>query len=253
MYIQYRTPVLDIVNIAANSLTEVGIASQTVDLSPASHSGNDIVAGVIVENPLPELFDKLGPFGPGPNETEIAYENIPELRQFVEIPSSHEGPESQLPIIILRGPAGAGFLFRVKLHTADLYDSEEPSAAAHSNLTVEDRPRRLQIDEQRKDRDDRCADKQSNRSANDVDGTLQRPIDRMMQREFCHPEDWHTADCGKLQARDENLEPRWNHHEVNKALFAFTREAQHIMLVKPSISENYDVDETLLAQSIISW
>src|SRR5258707_6243829 len=62
LQVQQQRPVLDVVEIVLNSLSNVGATTQAVDLRPSGHSRFDHVAELIARDPAPELSDEDRPF-----------------------------------------------------------------------------------------------------------------------------------------------------------------------------------------------
>jgi hypothetical protein len=48
------------------------------------------VTRIIIKYRLAEPLDEFRPLRSGTDETEITFENIPELREFIDIPTPHE-------------------------------------------------------------------------------------------------------------------------------------------------------------------
>jgi len=59
---------------------QVGIASQTLHLGPASHSGLDVVSRLVVRDLLFEIDNEFRPFRPWANQTHLTTKYIPKLR-----------------------------------------------------------------------------------------------------------------------------------------------------------------------------
>ena len=84
-YIEPDRPVFEVEQVVLHSFFEGGVLAQAMHLSPAGDAGLDHVPRHVAMDIAFELFDEERAFGPGPDQTHIAFENVYQLRQFVDI------------------------------------------------------------------------------------------------------------------------------------------------------------------------
>src|SRR5262245_46819131 len=65
-------PVFDVIQVVFDALLQRGVAAPAVDLRPAGDARFDLVAKHVLGNPVLELLDEIGTFGPGPDDRHIA-------------------------------------------------------------------------------------------------------------------------------------------------------------------------------------
>src|SRR5687767_3934374 len=86
-------PVFDVVEVELDTLFERGVAAPAVYLRPAGDAGLDLVAQHVLRDAVLELLDEERPLGTRPDDRHVALEDVPELRQLVEVeaaqPLSH--------------------------------------------------------------------------------------------------------------------------------------------------------------------
>src|SRR4051812_23382818 len=94
-----------------------------------------------------ELIDEVRPLRPRTDERHVAFEDVPELRQLVEIEASQHPAERRAPWIVVARPDGAGLAFGVVVHRSKLVDRERLAVEAHALLMKEDGAFRRQSNE----------------------------------------------------------------------------------------------------------
>ena len=66
--VQERIPILYVVDVAANTLAEIRVATETVDSRPPGHAGDNVVTGIVINNFLTKLFYQFRSLGPRSDE-----------------------------------------------------------------------------------------------------------------------------------------------------------------------------------------
>ena len=132
-------PVFNIVEVVLRTGGEVGVAAEAVDLGPAGHAGFDDVARLVVRDRVREVGDVVRAFGARADEAHVAAEDVPVLREFVEVPAAHEGAEAEEAGVVARGAllrgVGRG---GVGGHAAEFVEGEGAVVGADANLAEED-------------------------------------------------------------------------------------------------------------------
>ena len=101
-----------------------------------------------------QLDDDLGALRPRADEGHVAANDVPELRQLVDVRASQDPADAGDPVVVRLRPLGAVAL-GVDAHAAELVDREAAAALAKSPLGIEDRATVVELDRDRGDRDDR--------------------------------------------------------------------------------------------------
>ncbi len=115
-YIKKETPILDVINIVLDPLSDGSISPETVDLCPSGKSGTDLVLNVVSGDLLHELFNELGTLGSGTYEAHISLKDVEKLGQLVDAGLSDEFSDRCDSGIVLGGPALLFLLFALDPH-----------------------------------------------------------------------------------------------------------------------------------------
>src|SRR5581483_5283717 len=102
--VEPHRPVLDVIQIVFDPLLERRVAPPSVDLRPSGQTRLHLVAQHVLRNPMLELLDKVRALGPRPHDRHVAAEDVPELRQLVEIRSPEKTAERRDPWVVLLRP-----------------------------------------------------------------------------------------------------------------------------------------------------
>src|SRR5688572_20579264 len=218
--IEQEVPIFDVVEVAADARVEIGVAAVAVDLGPAGDARLDVVARVVVGDLLLEVADEFGALGARADEAHVALQDVPELRRLIDVPLAHKRADGETPRIVGPGPAGASVALGVEAHAADLVAPERAAIAAEAPLQVEDRARALDIHERGEHRDDRGAQDEPNRGADEIDGLLEGDVERIVERQVGNAQHRHTAHRFEVQAGDESLEATRDDLELDHLLLA---------------------------------
>src|SRR5262249_22586455 len=82
--VEAQRPVLDVVEVVLDAAIERRVPAESVDLRPAGHAGLHVMTQHVARDLRAELIDVLRTFGPWADETHVADEHVPQLRQLVE-------------------------------------------------------------------------------------------------------------------------------------------------------------------------
>ena len=148
----------------------------------------------------------------GAHHTHLAFENVPELRQFIELGSTHHRAQRRDHG---RVDQVRGYRLGALPHGAKLDQRERPLVPPHADLS-EDRRSGIKVSQYQKDQHDGCGDDQSDRCKHDIEKTQHRsylipgigfeaPAKRAyFARELCWASGQFSADarCGGCGSRD---------------------------------------------------
>src|SRR6202051_3208873 len=119
-------------------------ALAVVHLSPAGEAGSDREPRVVVGDALAELLDVADLLGTRPDNAHVAAEDVPRLRELVEMQATEHPPNAGDALVVHRGPVQ--LLSRPRMHGAQLEDLERPPEVADAILRVEERAAILELD-----------------------------------------------------------------------------------------------------------
>src|SRR5262249_10514503 len=136
--IQGETPVLDVPDIVEDALLEAGVAAPAVDLRPARDARQAIVADVVVRDPLLKFIYEFGAFRTRADEAHLAFEHVPELREFIDVELAHEGADFEPARVDFLTPLGFAVFLGVQTHAADFDDLKGLAVFASADLAVKD-------------------------------------------------------------------------------------------------------------------
>ncbi len=156
MQIKEQIPVLDVIKVMTDSLGQIGVATKTVHLSPTGDAGFHRMASIVMRDLVLKVPNQLRTFRARSDQAHFAFEHIPELRGFVDVPLPHKCANSKPARIIFLGPADFPIFFRIEAHTANLQHIESLAIPAEPSLAVQDRTWRFEIDQGTEDGHERC-------------------------------------------------------------------------------------------------
>src|SRR3977135_1546831 len=148
---------------------------------------------IIVSNLMFEGGNQFGPLRTRTNQAHFTPENIPELWNLVDVPSSHESANFEASRIILTRPSRLSWGLRVEAHTADFNNIERLAVPSHSTLTIKDRTRRFLVDQAAKDRDDRNRHDEACHPPDNVHHPLDHAIRDMIERQSAYTHNRNAA------------------------------------------------------------
>src|SRR5262245_47403491 len=135
--IEPHRPVLDVVQVVLDALLDRRVAAPAVDLRPAGDAGLHLVAQHVLRNLVLELLDKEWALGAWPDDRHVAAENIPELRQLVDVKAAEPAAEWRRTRIVVARPDRTGHILSVYEHCSELVNLEGFAVEAHALLFVE--------------------------------------------------------------------------------------------------------------------
>src|SRR5438045_415810 len=150
--VEHEALVLDVVEIVLQLLPRVldGRAVWVLDLRPPREARRYQVALVVERNLLGQLADEVRAFGPRADEVHLAAQDVPELRYLVHTNLAYHAPDARhARVAVLARPHGA-VSFGVRPHRAELVDAKRASVLADALLRVEDGPRRVELNQYRR-------------------------------------------------------------------------------------------------------
>src|SRR5208283_1155237 len=139
---------LDIKKIIAELFLGIfdGVPVFVSDLCPSRDSGPNRVPKIVVRNLLPEPFDKLGTLRARTNQPHLAFEHIPQLRNFVEPCGSQEASDGGNSRILIVSPGSTCIRLCVCPHGAKLVAVKNLIVFSDTLLVVEEPSWRRQFD-----------------------------------------------------------------------------------------------------------
>ena len=138
--IKNKRPVFDVINVVLRSFSNGSITPQAVDLRPACHAGFCAVAFQVPRYLIFEFLYKVLPFRTGSNNAHIAFDNINQLRKFVQTEAAQKPAEPRCSGIIFLGPDRTARLFRVSTHGPEFNNFEYFTTQSYPFLEIKDRP-----------------------------------------------------------------------------------------------------------------
>ena len=169
--VQFQAPVVAVFLVQFH-LAQQRNAVTPVDLGPAGEAGLHGMAQAVIGDVLLELLHEGHAFGTGTDEAHVALDDVPDLGQLVDAHLADELAHAGHAGVVGGGPDGA-VLFGVGTHGAELVDREFLFIQAHAILTVDDRARRFQTDQQGGDEHDGRGRDEQHQGQEQVEGALQ--------------------------------------------------------------------------------
>ena len=123
---------------------------------------------------LPVLLDEAWIFGPRSDQAHFALENVPELRQLIELRPGEECAQTREALILRldeRGPA------RPVVHLSKLQHLQLTATAPNATAPVEDAARAFQLDRRSDDDEQRRQEQEHRRGDYDVECALERAVE----------------------------------------------------------------------------
>lgn len=223
---------------------EIVATAQAVDLRPAGHARLHEVAGQVVGDFAGEAFDVVRALGARADQAHVSAQDVPELREFVEIPAAEEGTDTQQSRVAVRSAhvdmircGGVGF------HAAEFPEREVASVGAHAYLREKYRSvGGLAFDEHGEDGENRQREDESDPCADHVDEAFKCAAEEAVDGEFFDPENRQAADGLEAQAADENLEGGRDDLPVNEGLFTGFDDGVELLARQVGASGDENVD-----------
>ena len=157
-----------------------------IDLShPRNPRSNGVPVIVAIEF-LGQRRDELRPLGTRADDPHIAPNDVPELREFIEVQMAKPPPDRGDATVILRRPNGASSGFGVADHAPQFVEPERLAAPADSGLGKYGRPGGGESNERAECDDDRRSRNQQRRREQTLkrvpDAKVAGPMDRVSMR-----------------------------------------------------------------------
>src|SRR5208282_565063 len=138
LQIEGQAPVAKVVEIVFDALGDGSVAAPAVDLSPPGNAGLEHVAGVVAVDFFEEALDEIGPLGARADDTHVAFEDVEELGQFIEVRFAQEGADPGPARIVVGGPAGVALFAAADAHGAEFEHAEDAPVEAYAILNKKD-------------------------------------------------------------------------------------------------------------------
>src|SRR5947207_3065899 len=85
LQVETDRPVLDVIEVVLDALVERRVAAPAVHLRPAGHARLHFVPQHVLRNAVLRLLDELRALGTRSDDRHVAAQDVPELRQLVEV------------------------------------------------------------------------------------------------------------------------------------------------------------------------
>src|SRR4029453_6524950 len=95
--IEPQRPVVDVIEVVLYPLLETTVPTQIVDLPPTGDACLPQMLLHVARDLLAKTLDEFGPLGTGTDERHLAFQNIDQLRQFVEARASQHPADRRGP------------------------------------------------------------------------------------------------------------------------------------------------------------
>lgn len=240
--VEEEAAVFHVPEVVFDAFGEVGIAAEAVDLGPAGHAGFGVVTGVVVGDVVFEVLDEFGAFGAGADEAHFAFEDVPELGDFVDVVFAHEGADAEAAGVVFLAPLGAFAGFGVEFHGADLEDVEGFADDAGAALAVEDGTAGFEPDEGAEEGDDGGGEDEADEAADDVGGAFDGPVEGAIEGKAVDTEDGGAGDGLEVEAGDEDAEAGGDDFELDEFAFAEGGEAGKFVTLAVEVGDDDHVD-----------
>src|SRR4051812_991653 len=225
--VEPHRPVLDVIQVVLDPLLDRGVAAPAVHLRPAGDARLHFVAQHVLGNLVLELRDEQRPLGPRADDRHIALEDVPQLRQFVDVGAPQHLADRRPPRVLLAREHWPGHRFGIVEHRAELVDHERLAVEAHPLLTVEHRSARRELHQHR--------DQPEGNRQHDQRGARDRNIDdpfddavEALERDVVDVDDRDAVEI--LEARPQRDHLQQVGHDLDIDAFAARRldELQHL-------------------------
>lgn len=174
--VEEKTPVFHVPEVVLDAFGEIGVAAETVDLSPSGHAWFGVVTGIVMRNVVFEVLNEFGAFRAGADKAHFAFEDVPELGDFVDVIFAHESANAEAAWVVFLTPLGTFAGFCIEFHGANLEDVEGFANNAGAALAVEDSTSGFEPDEGTKEGDDGGGGDEADEAADDVGGAFDGPV-----------------------------------------------------------------------------
>ncbi len=213
--VEKQRPALYVVEVEADAFRQVGVAAPAVDGGPTGHAGFHGVADVVVGDAVLEVFDEFGALGTRTDQAHVAFEHVPELREFVDVPLAHEGADFEAASVPLPRPLRSVFIFGIHPHAADLVDLEVFPAAPDAHLRVEDGAGGFCAHDGGKEGNQWSRDEQAEGRTDQVEGPLGDAVGQAVERELSERKHGHAADGFEVESGNEHFKEGGDGHEAH--------------------------------------
>ena len=147
--VEPQAPVLDVPDVALHTSLHLpklaGLTTEARHLRPAGDARLDEMAYHILLDELIVLLSMSQHVRSWPHNTHIAYKDVPELRQLIDVCLAHEITERELARVVLSGLQTVGIT--IYMHGAELVAIEITPIESRATLSEEHGARALALDD----------------------------------------------------------------------------------------------------------
>src|SRR6266404_5313738 len=147
--VEEERKVLDVVQIVLELFQRIvdGRSVAVLDLSPARDPRLEGKPLHVEGDLLLKVLDELWPLRARPDEAHVPHEDVEELRELIQTRPPKEGSHTRHSRVALRGPHRPRLLLGGLPHGPKLVQDEDTAVLAGARLAVENRARRLELDD----------------------------------------------------------------------------------------------------------
>src|ERR1700732_250463 len=110
------------------------------NLSPSRDPRSNCVPQIVMGNLLLQPFHKLWTLWPRPDQTHIAFQDVPKLWNFIESAKPQKMPYSRNSWVIVFSPRWPRICFRVRTHSTEFKAFKNRAVTSHPFLAIQYRP-----------------------------------------------------------------------------------------------------------------
>src|SRR5689334_6012997 len=153
--IEDQPVIFDVEQVVLQLLPRVfdGCAIGILDLRPTGESGRNQMALFVIGDLFSQLRDEMRPPRSRADETHLALEDVPELRNLIDANLANDAADARRAVVAFRRP-DRSFLLGVDAHRAKLRQDKRASVFTDAFLFVKDRTTRFKFDENCRHDDD---------------------------------------------------------------------------------------------------
>ena len=137
--IQRNRPIANVIDVVTESFFKARVTAPAVNLSIARDSRPHCMPRIVAWMFFSEFARKFGTFRTRPDETHLAAQHIPELRQLVKAGSAQVIANARTPRISRNRPDRSESGFGIFLHGPKFDECELPLLETNANLPVQNR------------------------------------------------------------------------------------------------------------------
>ena len=174
-----------------------------------------------------ELRDEQRTLRPRPDDGHVALEDVPQLRQLVDVRSAQQLADRRPPRILLAREHRTRLGFRILVHRSELVNHERLAVEAHPLLAVEHLAARRQLHQHGDDPERDGEHDQRGARDRDVDTALDDAVEAL-QRDVVDVDDRNAVEILEARAQRDHLQQIRHHLHVHALAARALDQLQHL-------------------------